>query len=146
MVQLSHLYMTTRKTISSIQFSLVAQSCLTLCNSMDSSMPGSSVHGNSLGKNNGVGCHVLLQGGDPPNPGIKSGSPTLQMDFLPTEPPGKPNTGVGSITLLQGIFLTKESNQGFLHCRWILYQLSYQGNLAGNAQNSPSQASAICKP
>ena len=44
MVQLSHLYMTTRKTISSIQFSLVAESCLTLCNSMDSSTPGLPVN------------------------------------------------------------------------------------------------------
>ena len=75
---------------------------------MDCSLPGSSVHGNSLGKNNGVGCHALLQGGDPPNPGIESRSPTLQVDFLPTESPGKPkNTGVGSLTLLQGIFPTR---------------------------------------
>ena len=35
--------------------------------------------------------------------------------------PGQ-NTGVGSLALLQGIFLTRESNQGFLHCRWIVYQ------------------------
>ena len=34
-----------------------------------------------------------------------------------------------SHSLLQGIFLTQESNQGFLHCRWILYQPSYQGSL-----------------
>ena len=40
------------------------------------------------------------------------------------------NTGVGSLSLLQGIFLTQESNQGLLHCRQILYQLSYQGNLS----------------
>ena len=32
-----------------------------------------------------------------------------------------------SISLLQGIFLTQESNRGLLHCRWILYQLNYQG-------------------
>ena len=32
------------------------------------------------------------------------------------------NTGVGSLSLLQGIFLTQESNQGLLHCRRILYQ------------------------
>ena len=38
------------------------------------------------------------------------------------------NTGVGSLSLLQGIFPTQESNQGFLHCRRILYQLSYQGS------------------
>ena len=37
------------------------QSCLTLCDSMDGSLPGSSVHGNSPGKNTGVGCRALLQ-------------------------------------------------------------------------------------
>ena len=40
---------------------LVAQSCLTLCNPVDSTPPGSSVHGNSPGKNTGVSCHALLQ-------------------------------------------------------------------------------------
>ena len=38
------------------------QSSLTLCDPMDSSPPGSSVHGDSPGKNTGVGCHFLLQG------------------------------------------------------------------------------------
>ena len=53
----------------------------------------------------------------------------LQVDSSPAEPQGKPkNTGVGSLSLLQGIFLTQELNQGLLHCRWILYQLSYQGS------------------
>ena len=37
------------------------------------------------------------------------------------------NTRVGSHALLQGIFLTQEMNWGLLHCRQILYQLSYQG-------------------
>ena len=41
---------------------LVAQSCPTLCNPMDCSPPGFSVHGDSPGKNTGVGCHALLQG------------------------------------------------------------------------------------
>ena len=41
---------------------LVTQSGLTLCNPMDCSPPGSSVHGNSPGNNTGVGCHALLQG------------------------------------------------------------------------------------
>ena len=36
------------------------------------------------------------------------------------------NTGVGSLPLLQQVFLTQESNRGLLHRRWILYQLSYQ--------------------
>ena len=54
---------------------------------------------------------------------------TLQADFLPAKPQGKPkNTGVGSLFFLQGIFLTQELNWGLLHCRRILYQLSYQGS------------------
>ena len=41
--------------------------------------------------------------------------------------PGQ-NTGVGGLSLLQGIFPTQELDQGLLHCKWILYQLSYQGS------------------
>ena len=49
--------------------------------------------------------------------------------FLPAEPQGKPkNTGVGSLSLLQLIFPTQESNQGLLYCRRILYQLNYRGS------------------
>ena len=55
---------------------------------IDCSLPGSSVHGDSLGKNAGVGCQFLLQ----------------------------------------GIFPTQESIPGLLHCRQILYQLSYEGS------------------
>ena len=51
----------------------------------------------------------------------------LQVDSLPSEPQGKPkNTGVGSLSLLQRIFPTQESNRGLLHWRCILYQLSYR--------------------
>ena len=68
--------------------------------------------------------------GDLPNPEIKPRSPELQMDSLPAEPPGKPrNTGMGSLFLLQGIFPTQRSNPGLPHGRWILYQMSHQGNL-----------------
>ena len=67
--------------------------------------------------------------GDLPNSGIKPWSPPLQMDSLPYEPPGKPmNTEMGSQFLLQGIFPTQELNWVLLHCRQILYQLSYQGS------------------
>ena len=67
--------------------------------------------------------------GDLPNPGIEPGFPALQTDSLPAEPPGKPkNTRGGSLSLLQGIFVTLELNRGLLHCRQILYQLSYQGS------------------
>ena len=67
--------------------------------------------------------------GDLPNPGIEPRCPSLQANSLPAEPPGKPkNTGVGNLSLLYQIFPTQESNQGLLHCRWILYPLSYQGS------------------
>ena len=52
---------------------LVAQSCLTFCHPIDCSPPGSSIHGDSPGKNTGVGCHALFQGIFPSqgsNPGL----------------------------------------------------------------------------
>ena len=53
----------------------------------------------------------------------------MQADYLPAEPQGKPkHTKVGSLSLLQGIFLTQESDQDILHCRHIFHQLSYQGS------------------
>ena len=52
--------------------------------------------------------------GDLPNPGIEPRSPALQADSLPAEPQGKPKyTGVGSLSLLQQIFPTQESNRVF---------------------------------
>ena len=57
---------------------------------MDCSLPGSTVHADSLGKNIGVGCQFLLQ----------------------------------------GIFSIQELNPDLLHCRQILYQLSYEGSQA----------------
>ena len=47
--------------------------------------------------------------------------------YSPWDSPGQ-NTAVGSLFLLQGIFPTQGSNQGLLHCRRILYQLSHQRN------------------
>ena len=67
--------------------------------------------------------------GDLPSPGIVRRSPTLQADSLSAELQRKwKNTGVGSLSLLQGIFPTQELNWALLHCRQILYQLSYQGS------------------
>ena len=106
---------------------LVAQSCLTLCDFMGCSLPGSSVHGVLQAKYwSGLPCPPP---GDLPIPGIKPRSPTLQADSLPSEPPGKPrNIRMGSLSILQGIFLTQESIHSLLHCRWILNQLNYQGS------------------
>ena len=55
------------------------------------------------------------------NPGIEPSFPTLRADSLPAEPPGKPkNTGQGSLSLLQQIFPTEESNQGLLQGRQMI--------------------------
>ena len=69
--------------------------------SSGSSPPTSSVHGDSPGKNTGVGRHALP--GNLLHPGIKPSSPTLQVYSLPSEPLGKPkNTGMDSLPLPQG--------------------------------------------
>ena len=71
---------------------------------------------------------AFLSPGDLPNSGTEPRSPALQADSLPAEPQEKPkSTGVGGLSLLQQI-PTQESNWRFLHCRCILYQLSYQGS------------------
>ena len=70
-----------------------------------------------------------------------SGRPSVQFAILfvlkvkvlvtrllcPWNSPGK-NTGLGSHSFLEGIFLTQGSNSGLLHSRQILYHLSHQGN------------------
>ena len=67
-----------------------AKSCLTLCDPMDCSLPGSSVHGDIPGKNTGVSCHALLQGIFPTqgsNPGLLHCRQTLyQLSYK-----GSPN-------------------------------------------------------
>ena len=100
----------------------VAQSCPTLCNPMDC-----IVHGILQARI--LEWVAFPFSMDLPNPGIEPRSPVLQADSLPAEPLGKPkNTGVGSLSLLHWIFPNQDSNQGLLHYRWILYQLSYQGS------------------
>ena len=62
--------------------------------------------------------------------------------YSPWNSPGQ-NTRVGSLSLLQGIVPTQEWNPGLLHCRWSLYQLSYQGSpkgANGKKKNLPSNA------
>ena len=76
------------------------QSCPTLCDPTDGSPPGSPVP-------------EILQ------------ARTLAWFAISFSK----NREVSSISLLQCIFLTQESNRSLLHCRRILYQLSYQGNL-----------------
>ena len=98
----------------------VAQPCPTLCNPMDYTVL-------EILQTRILEWVDFPSPWDLPNPGIQPRSPTFQVDSLPADPPRKPKkTGVGSLSLRQGIFLTQESNQGLLYCRQILYQLSYQ--------------------
>ena len=81
----------------------VAQSCPTLCDSMDD-----RVHGILQARI--LEWVALPFSRDLPKPGIEPRSPALLADSLPAEPQGKPkNTGVGSLSLLQRIFPTQES-------------------------------------
>ena len=70
---------------------LITWSCLTLCNPMNYSLPGSSLHGILRAALEWV---ALPSPGDLPNPGIEPKSPALQVDSLPSEPPGKPQTAL----------------------------------------------------
>ena len=101
---------------------LVVQSCPTLCNSMDCSLPGSSVHGDSPGKNIEVGCHALLQGIFP----TQGLNPSLlcllhwQMDSLPPVPPGKLKTAIPISNLVRNQYkrnTTKIEILSSLYCR-----------------------------
>ena len=81
---------------------------------------------NSPGQNTGVGSLSFLQGISQPRDQTQVSS--IEGGFFTSWATGKPkNTGVGTLSLLQRIFLTQELIWGLLHCRWILYQLSYQG-------------------
>ena len=101
------------------------------------------------GKNTGVGFHSFSKGSSQPRGWTKvfcigkqilyhckseSESHSVVSDSLrpcglysPWNSPGQ-NTGVGSLSFLQGIFPTQGSNPGLLHCRWVLYQLSHKGS------------------
>ena len=86
---------------------------------------------NSPGKNTGVGAMPSTRGSsqsrDQTQVSHVAGS--FFTIWSTTEPQEYWSSGgVGSLSLLQGIFLTQESIRGLLHCRWILYQLSYKGS------------------
>ena len=57
--------------------------------------------------------------------------------------PGQ-NTGVGSLSLLHKIFPTQESNRGLLHCKQILYQLSYEGSPKVHIKEMISMSPGSC--
>ena len=81
-----------------------AQSCLILCDPMDCSPPGSSVHG-TPGKNTGTDCHFLLQGiflTQGLNPGLADSLPLHHLE----RPPGTWGKGVKGILCFPPSFYT----------------------------------------
>ena len=102
----------------------VAQSCSTLSDPMDCSLPGSSVHGI-------IQARVLEWGAIAFSSSVAQSCPALS-DPTDCRPPGSSVHGISQARTLewaaiQGIFQTQGLNPGFLHCRWILYCLSHQG-------------------
>ena len=71
--------------------------------------------------------HVKLCVGESESRSVMCNSLWPRGLYSPWNSPGQ-NTGVGSLSLLQGIFPTQGSNPGLLHCRQILYQLSHKGS------------------
>ena len=117
----------------------VAQSCPTLHDPMDCSLPGSSIHGifqarvlewDVIAFSNREMRNPQLSGiqeNESESHSVLSDSWWPHGLYSPWNSPGQ-NTGIGNHSLLQGIFPTQGSNPGLAHCRWILYQLSHKGS------------------
>ena len=102
----------------------VTQSCPTLRDPMDCSPPGSSIHGIFQARVLEWGA-IAFSEKESESRSVVSDSLRLHGLYSPWNSPGQ-NTGVGSLSLLQGIFSTQGSNIGLLHCGQILYQLSHK--------------------
>ena len=100
---------------------LVAQSYPTLCNLTDCSPPGSSVHGDSPGKNTGMGCQALLQGIFPTQ-GLNPTLPHCRQILYSLSHQGSPRM-LERVTYSFSRWSSQRSRQ-------ILYQLNYQGSPA----------------
>ena len=87
----------------------IAQLCPTLSDPMDCSLPGSSIHGIFQARVLEWGAIAF----------------SVHGLYSPCNSPGQ-NTGVGSLSLLQEIFLTQRLNPGLPRCSWILDQLSHK--------------------
>ena len=100
-------------------FLKVAQSCPTLCDPMDY-----TVHGILQAQILEWAAFPFSRGSSQPRD--QTLVSRIEGGFFTSWATRKPkNTWSGSLSLLQGIFPTQESNQGLLHRRQILYQLSY---------------------
>ena len=118
---------------------LDAQSCPTLCNPVNYSPPGSSVHGDSPGKATRAGCHALLQGIFPTQ-GFNPGLLHYRQILYHLSHQGSPR----SLSLLQGIFATppylrlkitgRERNRAQCTLQLNVTKLMNLGETSGTAQ------------
>ena len=106
---------------------LVAQLCPALSDPVDYSLPGSSVRGDSLGNNTGVGCLPASRESSQTRNRIQV-SHIASRFFTDWATRQAQEYCMGSLSLLQRIFPTQKLNWGLLNCRQIPYQLSYQGS------------------
>ena len=96
----------------------VTQLCLTLCNPRDCTPPGFSVHGILQARI--LECVAIPFSRGPFQPRDWTSGSCMSGEFFTVWATREAkNMGVGSLSLLQGIFPTQESNQGLLNCRWI---------------------------
>jgi len=119
------------------QIRSVAQSCPTLCDPMNRSTPGLPVH-HQLPEFTQTHVHRVSDAIQPSHP-LSSPSPLAPNPSQHVPNSLRPhelyspwnslcqNTGVGSLSLLRGIFPTQGSNPGLPHCSRILYQLRHKG-------------------
>ena len=107
---------------------LVAQPCPTLCDPIDCIAHQATLSMGIL-QARILGWVAMHSSRGSSKPSDQTQVSHVAGDSLLSQPLEKlKNTGVGSLSLLQGNLLTQESNWCLLHCRWILYQLSYQGS------------------
>ena len=97
----------TRSLMFQQPFCLVIKSCPTLCDPIDCSQPGPSVHGISQARM--LEWFAIFFSRESPDPGIQPGPPTLQVDSLPTELSGK--RGLVQVTLNSYLLKTLKVQQ-----------------------------------
>ena len=106
---------------------LVTHSCPTLCDPTDSSLPGSSVHGILQARIPEWIAVLSSRGSSQPRDQTQV-SLIAGRFFTIWATRETQEYWRGSLSLFQGNFPIQELNWGLLHCRWILYQLSYPGS------------------
>ena len=107
---------------------LVAQSCPTLCYPMDSSPPGSSIHGDSPARILEWVAVPSCRASSQPRDRTQVSHIAWQILYCLSHQGSPRVLEWVTLSLLQGNFQSQESNRCLLHCRWILYQLSYLGS------------------